>query len=278
MNKIYRRLLSSKIDNFLNEYLSSRDLFEDLGKRNRLLHPGEYGIYREKICDELIKFSIPSKFETGTGFLINSFDKVSTQSDILIYDLNNTPVIQKDSKTRFFPVETVVGLGEIKSRLKIASLCEAAIKLSKTKKIKQISPSDLLCINNPNKKSFNPDIDCHDTLFSFLICEEIEDFEVEKVFKELNKAYIDAEIEYEYRHNVILSLNDGVLTYKNQFTDLPSTIPSNQKMYIPKILNKEFENDIVVGDYYDKISYVLTSLSNFLMNVNVYYPEPNIYK
>ncbi|MDD3990361.1 MAG: hypothetical protein PHP30_09750, partial [Bacteroidales bacterium] len=64
MNKIYKRLLSSKIENFLNEYLSSREVFEDLDKRNKLLHPGEYGTYREKICDELIKFSIPSKFET----------------------------------------------------------------------------------------------------------------------------------------------------------------------------------------------------------------------
>lgn len=278
MNKIYRKLLSSKIDNFINEYISSRDLFEDLSKRNKLFHPSEYGIYREKICDELIKFSIPSKFETGTGFLINSFDKISTQSDILIYDLNNTPVIKKDSKTRFFPVETVVGVGEIKSRLKISDLCKAAIKLSKTKRIKQISPTNPFCINNQNKKSFNPDLDGHDTLFSFLICEEIEGFEVQKVFQKLNEAYIDSEIEYEYRHNVILSLNDGVLTYKNQFNNLPAAIPLNQKMYIPKVLNKEFENDIVVGDYYDKISYILTSLSNFLMNVNIYYPEPNTYK
>lgn len=278
MNKIYKRLLSSKIENFLNEYLSSREVFEDLDKRNKLLHPGEYGTYREKICDELIKFSIPSKFETGTGFLINSFEEVSTQTDVLIYDLNNTPVIQNDSKTRFFPVETVVSVGEIKSKLSMASLCEAAVKLAKIKKIKRISPSNFFCVNNQSKKNFSPDVDCHDTIFSFLICEEIENFKSEKVFEELHKAYINAKVEYEYRHNIILSLNNGTLTYKNQFTDLPKEIPVNQKMYVPKVLDKEFENDIVVGNDYEKISYLLTSLSNFLMNVNVYYPEPNTYK
>jgi hypothetical protein len=278
MNKIYNKLFATKVENFLNEFFSSREVFEDISKRNKLLHPGEYGAYREKICDELIKFSIPSKFETATGFLINSFDEVSTQTDVVIYDLNNTPLIQNDSKTRFFPVESVVAIGEIKSKLKVQKLCEAAVKLAEIKKMKQIPPNYIFCINDQNKNNFNPLLDCHDTLFSFLICEEIENFERNKVFKKLNEAYNNAGIDYAYRHNIILSLRDGVLTYINQFTDLPGAISQSQRMYIPKFLTKEFENDIVIGNNYDKISFMLSSLSNFLMNVNIYYPEPNSYK
>ena len=277
MNKIYKRLLVTKIKNFLNEFISSKEVFEDLSKRNKLLHPGEYGTYRENLCDELIKFSIPSRFETTSGFLINSSDEVSTQVDVLIYDLNNTPLIQNDSKTRFFPVESVVGVGEIKSKLKIQQLCEAAVKLAEIKKMKQLS-KNIFCVNKEDKKDFNPETYCHDTLFSFLLCEEIESFESRKIFKKLDEAYENGGIEYEYRHNIILSLGDGVLTYQNQFTDLPNAIPQYQKMYAPKALNKEFENDIVIGNDYDKITYMLSSLSNFLMNVNIYYPDPISYK
>jgi len=33
----------------------------------------------------------------------------------------------------------------------------------------------------------------------------------------MNEAYIATEIEYEYRHNIILSLKYGTFTYNNQF-------------------------------------------------------------
>lgn len=279
MNNTYRKILKLKIETFLKEYYASQSIFEDLDKHNNLLHAGEYGTYRENICNELIKFAIPSKFETDTGFLLNSNDEVSTQCDILIFDKNNTPLIEMDSKTRFFPVEPVVGVGEIKSKLKTNELCSAAVKLAKIKRLKQIT-QNVLCVNNPTKKGFNPDIDCHDTMFSFLILEKIgvKRFDENKLFNALNEAYIDAGIEYQYRHNVILSLEDGVLSYCNQYDDLNKKIPQGTKMYMPKLGYRNFSNCIVEKDHYNNVTYFLSSLSNFLINVNVYYPEPNTYK
>lgn len=273
MNKVYKRLLQVKIDNFLNEYFSSRDVFEDLRKRNKLLHSGEYGMYREKICDELIKFTIPSKFETGTGFLINSKDEVSKQCDILIFDKNNTPLIENDSKTRFFPVESVVGVGEIKSKLSISSLCEAAVILAEKKKTKSIT-KEIYCVSDPSKKQFDSERNGYDTMFSFIICEEIERFDSETVFSSLNKTYTENQINYQFRHNAIISLKDGVLTYK--VSDILD-FPKDQKMFFPKHGDQEFDNYIVDGDSYNKIAYFLTSLTNFLVNVNIYYPEPITY-
>ena len=122
MNQIYKKLLKIKIDQFITDFKSSKELFESIDKRNKLLHPGEFGLFRENICDGLIKFTIPNKYKTGTGFLINSYDEISTQCDIVIYDLNNTPLIQDSSNNRFFPVESVIGIGEIKSKLTIKKL------------------------------------------------------------------------------------------------------------------------------------------------------------
>ena len=277
MNKIYQHLLKTKINNFINEFYSSRDLFEDLGKRNKLLHPGEFGTYRENICDELIKFSIPSKYNTGKGFLINSFDEVSTQCDIVVYDFNSTPLIENDSKVRFFPVESVVAIGEIKSKLTTTNLCEAIVKLSEIKKMKKIPHERVFCINDDKHTKFEPNTQCHDTIFTFLICEEIERFNSNTVFEKINQSYVSSNIEYAFRHNIIFSIKDGVLTYNNQF-NLSKNIKENQKMYVSSVGKYKFENCLINKGNYENFIYLLSSLSNFLMNVNIYYPEPNCYK
>jgi len=277
MNSIYKKLLKGKIDQFIVDFKSSRELFENLDKRNKLLHAGEFGMFRENICDELIRFTIPSKYKTATGFLINSYDEVSSQCDIVIYDFNNAPLIQDGSYNRFFPVESVVGIGEIKSRLTTKMLCDALVKLAKNKEIKKIHPSKVFCVNKPDNGVFNPSINCYDTIFSFLICESIENFNFNHLKNEIDTFYQTNDIKYDFRHNIILSLDDGVLIYLNQFEDLPKAIPKNQIMNMPKVLNKEFANCHVNSGSNDNIISLLTSLSNFLANVNLYYPEPNAY-
>lgn len=275
MNKIYKALLDSKIEKFIYDFKFSKKIFEDLSNRNKLLHPGEYGMYKEKICDDIIKFVIPNKFKTGTGFIINSNDAISTQCDILIYDYDNTPLIEDSSNTRFFPVETVVGIGEIKSILTINDLTAALVKLAKNKKLKQIR--SMYCLNNASKQSFEPNKDPHDTMFSFLICDKIKLFDREMIFQKINEAYTSNNIEYEYRHNVIISIEDGVLTYNNQFKTLSQAIPYGQKMYMPKWLQYEFENFYINNEVNKNIIYLFSALSNFLTNINIYYPEPNDY-
>lgn len=275
MNQIYKKLLKNKIEQFITDFKSSNELFESLDKRNKLFHPGEFGLFRENICDGLIKFTIPNKYNTGTGFLINSFDEISTQCDIVIYDLNNTPLIQDSSNNRFFPVESVIGIGEIKSKLTIKKLCEALVKLSKNKSIKKIN--NILCVNKPDKNTFDPKANSFDTIFSFLICDEIENFDYEKITQEMNIIYEENNIEYEFRHNFILSISDGVFMYRNQFADLSYAVPQNQLMYFSKFFEKEFQNSFVNKGDIENVTIFLTSLSNFLANVNIFYPEPNAY-
>ncbi len=276
MNQTYKKLLYSKIEKFLFDYNYSKIIFEDLDKQNKLLHPGEYGVFREKICDDIIKFTIPNKFNIGTGFIINSSDETSTQCDIIIYDHNNTPLIEDSLKTKFFPVETVVGIGEIKSTLSTKELTDALIKLANNKQMKKIQ--EKFCVNNPQKYNFDSKNDPHDTIFSFLICEDIKSFNQENIFEKINQAYDDKNIKYEDRHNAILILKQGVLTYSNQYNTLPKKISIGQKMYMPKFMDCNFENNFIsnIKDH-EHIIYLFSSLSNFLMNVNIYYPEPNAY-
>lgn len=275
MNSIYKQLLKIKIDKFIYDFNSTKNVFEDLEKKNKLLHPGEYGIFRENICKEILEFAIPQKFNISSGFLINSFDEVSTQCDVVIYDLNNTPLIKEGNNNRFFPVEPVLAIGEMKSVLTMKALCDTLVKISNVKKLKKIEK--LFCINNEKIENHSPQINPYDTIFTFLICEKITDFNFEKLKDKIAETYKQNEIPSYLFHNVILSLNDGVIAYNNQYLDLAKGIPKNQKMYMPTFLNKDFENYHQHLGVHESVNFLLSSISNFLMVANIYYPEPTTY-
>ena len=52
MNSIFEKLIKSKIEHFVAEYTNlSRSVF--VNEEGVLIHPGEFGMYRERILSEL---------------------------------------------------------------------------------------------------------------------------------------------------------------------------------------------------------------------------------
>lgn len=134
MNEIFEKLMYSKIERFVHDYANlSRSVF--VNTKGNLIHPGEFGMYREQIVKELLKPFLPEKFDIGTGFIITSKNRISTQCDLIIYDKENSPIIE-NAEQRFFPVECVVGVIEIKSNLSKSDFKKAVSKLSKIKKLR----------------------------------------------------------------------------------------------------------------------------------------------
>jgi len=129
MNKRYFKIFKIKVDNFIMEMDSAKSLYEDLSKKNKLIHSGEYGMYKERSLKELIKFIIPFKYETTDGYIINSTDETSTQCDLILFDKLNTPLIEFGNRFQFIPAESVAAIGEVKSTLSKNEFIETAIKL-----------------------------------------------------------------------------------------------------------------------------------------------------
>lgn len=206
-NHIFKTLLQRQVDNFIDTYgQDSNSFFKD--KKGRLLHPGEYGIYREDCFKRLLQVILDKDYAVSDGFIINSNDQVSTQCDVLVHTYNSKPLID-GSFAKFFPVEDIVAICEIKSNLNKGDFKKALRKLASNKMLgdsrKIVKSRPEVVIGN-----FNP-------IPSFLICNKF-DFSL----NDINFVDIYEGIPRAYWHNCILSLEDAVITYQLVFSKLGS--------------------------------------------------------
>lgn len=211
MNRIFDELISEKIDLFRNAFTKvSRNIFLD--EHGKIKHASEFGSYRESMARDLIKTFIPDRLDVGSGFLISACGKVSTQSDIVLFDPSATPKLENDQHQRFFPVECVCAVGEIKSVLNENQLKEAINKLARVKSICDKKSSSSIVFREPAlKPPPNRDGIMYDQIVSFLICERFS-FNIAEKIKYISSWY-ESDIQQRHRHNLILSVEDGVLCY-----------------------------------------------------------------
>jgi len=204
MNDIVKNLTIQNFENLKASFDYSKKIFWD-EEKNRLVHPGEFGSYRENIIHNWLRLYVPKKYGIASGFLINSENKISTQCDIIIYDIYNTPQIQTEENQKFFPIETVIAVGEVKSDINsFAELKKYVEKLSEIKKmryeIKKPKP-----YSKHIKGEFNLEKNPYDNIFTFLICNKFN-------FNPIGKNY-NTNIYRSHRINLTLSLNDGLINY-----------------------------------------------------------------
>ena len=254
MNSIFEKLVRSKIDHFLFEYTNlSRSVF--VNTDGSLIHPGEFGMYRERIVSDLIKPFLPEKYAVGTGFIITSQDKISTQCDLIIYDREHTPVIENEEQ-RFFPVECVVGVIEVKSKLQKTELKEALFKLARIKELrKDIGSNNPYVFKDGNYSGFNPTTYIKDQIATFLVCESFE-FNIEKDHANFFSDVYSG-IDKSLYHNMILSLNDGLCLYhdgKSKVIYCPyfdySQSPFRNVMVKPSKEGYAYEHIMLFVDYF----------------------------
>lgn len=213
MNKVFNDLIKNKIRKFVEDYNNlSKEIF--LNKNGKLIHPGEFGTYREKIIKEFLQPFLPARLDIGTGFIITSKGNVSTQCDLIIFDKTNTPLIE-NGEQRFFPIECVAGVVEVKSKLNITEFKKALIKLSNIKKLKNdIDRSNLFVYkNNIEDRDYDTKKYVTDQLATFLICEELNIDTSKGLDKIFNNIYKNIDISL--FHNIILSLDGKCFAYKD---------------------------------------------------------------
>ena len=226
-NKLFREQSEIFLESFGNH---SGEIFHSEANRNGLLHAGEFGIYREGIVKNYISSFIPQRLRVESGFVISSEGEVSNQADVVIYDHYETPIIELGKGQIFYPIETTVAVGEIKSDLKKSQLKTALNKLVQYKIMREeIERGYILYTKRPStirqledgtcitqKSPFDP-LNIHsDQLSTFLICKKL-DFELDpSSMHEQIKALYPEGTPQKYMVDYILSIDDGFISYYDQ--------------------------------------------------------------
>lgn len=80
-------------------------------------HPGELGTDREEVVRNFLSANLPKRFDISTGFVFDSTGRVSKQLDIIISDSSVASHFNAAGGTRYYPCESVVAVGQVKSSL-----------------------------------------------------------------------------------------------------------------------------------------------------------------
>lgn len=209
-NKIFDGIYKEKVNQFCSAFSTvSTEIFFDPNTK-RLRHTGEYGMYREAVVRDFLKFIVPRSLDISTGFIITSMDDVSTQCDAIIFDAGMTPLYQEGDRQRFFPIESVFCICEVKSTLSKGEFKTAINKLAATKALGERITNPLI-IRKPTGGKFDPINHPYDLAPSILICQKLN-FNINSIESEIDGFY-DEGVEHRHKHNMILSIEDGLLCY-----------------------------------------------------------------
>ena len=218
-NQIIDELIEEQIDIFCNAFTQrAKVLFRDDEKHNNIRHPGEFGTYREGIVRDFIRSFLPQHLAIDTGFIVNALGDVSGQIDLVVYDATLTPPLESKNRQRFFPIETVVAAGEVKSDVRRDEFKDALIRLAKVKKMRSNlhdETSDVKRWHGLFYTKYNPDIIAYDQVFTFLLCNKIV-FPLRDAFPSILHG-IYKTVSHEHRHSSILSIEDGIIHYITEY-------------------------------------------------------------
>ncbi len=227
-NITYKNALIRLINIFKNDFLSfSREQFTSSGS---LTHPGEFGTTRENVCRNFLRSVIPSSKEIKTkGFILNSNNQRTTEQDLIIYSERDTPILTLES-TSFFPIETVVAIGQVKSVIQTKNELKSILNnLVEVKKLRNnMGHTSVIWRSNDlwnGRDGYYPD-NAFDQVFTFVICEKLN-FIITP--GEIDELY-DKNIEDYLKHNMILDINNGLYGYQVKPQDPFVAFPCAKEM------------------------------------------------
>ncbi len=213
-SQIYEKIFERHIEQFVGLFSEDSSVIYR-NEKNKLIHPGEYGRYREDACKNLLRLILDKSVNISDGFIFTADNDITTQCDIIIYNADISPIIA-DGISRMFPSEEVIMIGEIKSTLSKQDFISALRKLADNKK---------RIIDGRKGNGFSPakyGIESYNTVGSFLICNKLnfnyDDITYEEIYEGINRAYW---------HNVILSVEDACFNYQFKFGDFSEKCKRN---------------------------------------------------
>lgn len=213
MQNIIATLLEAQIESFSKEFTdTSRNVFYDNNKK-RLIHAGEFGMLREACVRQLLINFLPGIYGVSHGYVIGQNGEVSHQCDLIIYHKSFTPYLHTPEGQRFFPAESVIAVGEIKSKVDGSVLDDALGKLARIKLMREaIIDAAIARVRPQSNRKYDPANNIRDQIVTFIICEEFSCSN--SVLSERIKKSWSGSLP-RHRANLVTAIQSGTCTYKD---------------------------------------------------------------
>ncbi|WP_318446630.1 DUF6602 domain-containing protein [Photobacterium leiognathi] len=104
-------------------------------------HQGVKGAANEQALINILERFLPKKYSIGTGIIIDRLGNQSKQCDIVIYDGFNYPEIFGQTPIKFFPIDFVYAVIEVKTTLDQKKMLEACENIKSVKSLDVIYES-----------------------------------------------------------------------------------------------------------------------------------------
>ena len=120
----------------IRQYLRNlgRELVQAYESSQQASTPGTKGYAREEAVRDKLALLLPAGAGVGTGFVIDSEGRRSKQQDLIIYESQFSPVFSVGT-VNYYPCETVIAVGEIKSRIGKPELRDIYEKISSVRRL-----------------------------------------------------------------------------------------------------------------------------------------------
>lgn len=136
-NSIVKRYLSSRVEGALARAHAFKPE-----------HNGTLGRLREITVEELLRPLIPTNWDVSTGIVIDSFgnattdnrQSVSGQEDLIVYSRSHLPEIWRHAEQVLIPIESCLGVIEVKSKLTTPELMSSIRHASRIRSMQPRRP------------------------------------------------------------------------------------------------------------------------------------------
>lgn len=178
-------------------------------KERLIPHSGELGIAREEILRRFLRDNLPHRYEVSSGFVFDSSGEISQQLDIIIADALVAPRFEVPGSIRFYPCESVVAVGQVKTHVSSRrEMWDAIDNLRSVSLLDRTADGQAVC--DRTGQPLNPRENHLHRIFTFLIILE------RSLSGELARELLLEVVQRSEPHlwpNVIVALEKYVLTY-----------------------------------------------------------------
>ena len=118
---------------------TGEDIVAAFDKADDVTTPSGIGDAKEKSVIERLDQILPVGIGVGSGFVFDSYGKTSQQMDVVLFEKDICPRFSYSESATYYPCESVIAAGEIKSAIGKAELSDVFSKTKSVKSLKRFS-------------------------------------------------------------------------------------------------------------------------------------------